>query len=90
MTEKSASFLAAFLCVLPIALGLEQGEMNLVKLIFYPLAWRCLCDKMLEVGLIPKFWGGEVFGYMIACCLIPYTYTLEKSSCIPAIHRLVR
>ena len=63
--------------------------MNLVKLIFYPLAWRCLCDKAVDVGLLPKFWGGEVLGYMICCWCIPYTYTLEKRACVPAVHKLV-
>ena len=70
-------------------LGLENSEMNLVKLIFYPLAWRCICDKSMEVGLIPKFWGGEVLAYMICCWSIPQTYLLEKKSCIPAVHKLV-
>ena len=63
--------------------------MNLVKLIFIPLAWRCLCDKLMAVGLLPKFWGGEVLAYMICCWFVPLTYLMEKRSCVPAVNKLV-
>ena len=81
--------MAALLCALPIVLGLEPGETSLVKLLFFPLAWRVVCDKLVEVGLLPKFWGGEVLGYMLACFLIPYTYMLEPRSSSPAMYKLV-
>ena len=89
MTDKMASFLAAFLCTLPMVLGLDSTETTLVKLVFYPLAWRCFYSKLIEVGLLPTFKHGDVLGYMLACFLVPYTYTMEPRSCSPPIHKMV-
>lgn len=90
MTEKTASFTAAFLSVLPIVLGLQRSEMDLLKLIFFPLAWRCLVDKLIEMGFMPKFKHGDILAYMITNCLTPYTYLLERHSCAPMLHKAVR
>ena len=89
MTAKSACFVAAFISSAPIIVGLENSEMNLLKLLFYPLMWRCLCDKLIEVGLIPRLPGGDILGYMIACTPIPYAYMLERHSNIPSVQKIV-
>ena len=89
MTEKSACLLAAIVCVLPLALGLHKNEKNLVKLIFFPLAFRCLTDLMLDVGLIPKFKHGDILGYMLTSFFVSYAYAVEKHSCPPSVTKMV-
>ena len=90
MSERSASLLAAIICTLPIAIGLRKSEMSLIKLIFFPLAWRCLCDTLIEIGLLPHFKHGEILGYMISSCLIPYSYMLERYSCPHPVMKMVK
>ena len=89
MTEKSASLLAAIVCVLPLALGLHKSEKNLVKLMFFPLAFRCLCNLLMEVGLIPTFKHGDILGYMLSCYAVVYSYVLERNSCSPSVTKMI-
>ena len=78
VSERMAIFIAAMIGSLPLSFGLQKNEINLVKLLFYPLLARCVCDKLLEIGLIPKIErGGDVLAYMLACFPIPYTFVLE-------------
>ena len=55
-TEKQKSritfFVAAFISSIPLVVGLQPGELSLLKLLFYPLAYRCVCNKFLEIGLV--------------------------------------
>ena len=90
LTEKSACLLAALVCVLPIALGLQKNEKNLVKLIFFPLAFRCLSNLLMEVGLVPTFKHGDILGYMFSCYAVVYSYVLERHSSSPAVSKMVR
>ena len=53
LTKKSMCTLAAFMSGMFLSANLANGEKNLLKLLFYPLAFRCLSDKLLEIGLVP-------------------------------------
>ena len=88
LTERSASFLAALVCVLPLV-GLQKNESNIVKLIFFPLAFRCLCNTLIEVGLIPAFKHGDILGYMIGSFVVPFAYQLERISTPAAVYKMV-
>ena len=89
MSDVQAYFVAAFACSFPIVFGLQKNELSLVKLVFFPLAFRCITDKLLEAGILPKFVGGDILGYMLVCCFCPYSYMLEYHSCPPAISRMI-
>ena len=89
LTEKSACFLAAIVCVLPLALGLHKNEKNLVKLIFFPLSFRCLSNLLMEVGLIPTFKHGDILGYMLSCFFVVYAYVCERHSSSPAVTKMI-
>ena len=80
MSERKACFIAACACALPIVFGLQKSELNLAKLVFFPLAWRCISNKLLEVGFVPKFKGGDVLAYMLVGFVVTYAYMLESSS----------
>jgi len=79
-TFKTVAFLiAGFISSLPINLVSKQ-EQNLLRLFFYPLAWRCFYDKLKELGIVPKVKHASVLFYMIHALHIGYTYTYEKQS----------
>ena len=90
LTEKSACLLAALVCVLPIGLGLHNNEKNLVKLIFFPLAFRCLTNMLIEMGLLPTGKHGDILGYMLSCYAVVYSYVQERHSCPPSVAKMVR
>ena len=90
LSDKHAYFLAALLCSLPITFGLNAAELNLAKLLFFPLAWRCLSDKVLQKGLVPNVRHGDIIVYMLVCFFCSYTFMMEKSSCPPALHKMVK
>ena len=89
MTDQMACLIAAFTSVLPLAVGLQPGEQNLLKLLFFPLAFRCLCDKLMETGLVPKFKHGDILFYMLCGVFCSYTYMIEHSSCPGGMYRMV-
>ena len=45
-------FVAGFVSSLILTIGLLPGELSLLKLFFYPLAYRCLCNTLLETGFV--------------------------------------
>jgi hypothetical protein len=57
---------------LVLAFGLNEKEKTLFKLFIYPLAFRCLGDKLLELGYLPTLPHGETITYMISCAVISY------------------
>ena len=59
-------------------IGLKSDEMKIVKLLFYPLAYRCICDKALEIGLVSPFKHGDIMFYMVSTTLWGYSYMLEN------------
>ena len=60
-----------------------------MKLFFFPLAYRCLCDKLLEKGWLPKFKHGDILGYMLASGCIGFVWSMEKYSDSPAMKKAV-
>ena len=50
--KRISFFVAGFASSIPLAVGLQPGELSLLKLLFFPLAYRCLCNKSLEIGLV--------------------------------------
>jgi hypothetical protein len=67
--------IAAIASVVPILTGLQPNEQNLIKLIFYPLAFRCLFDKIVELGWITPFKHGDILAYVLANICVGFTYT---------------
>ena len=48
MRNQQVCFFAAFFAALPLALGLQPREVNVLKMLFFPMLFRCMCDKALE------------------------------------------
>lgn len=78
MGRRLAVIIAAMASAIPIVQGLQDNEQNLVKLLFYPLAFRCLFDKLFEKGWLRKFKHGDIIGYVIANIFITFTYQQER------------
>ena len=74
---------------LALAFGLEDKEKNLLKLFIYPLALRCIGDKLLEKGILPTLPHGGVISYMIICSVITYGYTVERHSQPGSMFRMI-
>ena len=53
------------------------------------MAFRCLADKLLETGTVPKFKHGEIFFYMLCGVFCGYTYMIEHRSCPAGMYRMV-
>ena len=84
-----ACLLAAFISTMPLVIGLQSGEQNLLKLLFFPLAFRCLCNKIMEIGLVSQFKHGDIVFYMLCGVFCSYTYMIEHDSCPNGIYRMV-
>ena len=88
-SDRFICFIAAFVGAIPIALGLQKSELSLVKLIFLPLVWRCICDKSLESGFVPSIKpGGDILAYMLTTFYLTYCYMIESHSA-PAMSKIV-
>ena len=72
-------FISGAISSLPMSL-LNSTEQNLLKLFFFPLAFRCFFDKMLELGFMPRLKGGDIISYVLASSVIGYVWTYEKYS----------
>ena len=77
-------------CTLPVVLLMERKELELLKLLLFPLAIRCLVDKSLEIGLLPN-WGsmGIVLSYLFWNTFSGYNNAFEKFSNSPTMERLI-
>lgn len=89
MTDQLACMIAAFISVLPLIVGLQQSELNLVKLLFFPLVFRCLCDKMMEIGMVTPFKHSDILAYMFTGFFVSYTYMVEHASCPKSTFKLI-
>ena len=78
--KSKAAFAAAILCTIPLKLGLQTAELKILKLLLYPLTFRCFVEKLLSLGVIPKIRGGSILSYMIVTYVIAYCYVLEGRS----------
>ena len=81
ITKRSMCTFAAFISGLFLSANLANGEKNLLKLLFYPLAFRCLSDKLLDIGLVPKFKHGDIAVYMIFGFFCAFSTLIEWNSC---------
>jgi hypothetical protein len=89
MGRKLAMIIAAMVASLPLLYGLQAGELNLLKLIFYPLAFRCFVDKMIELGWLKTFKHGDILAYVLVNLFVAFTYTQERQSCPPSLFNMV-
>jgi hypothetical protein len=89
INQKQAAFIAGLISALPLAIGLDDKEQNLLKLFIFPLAIRCICDKMFEIGWLPKVKYGSIIGYMLASTIISYGFTIERHSQPASMYRMV-
>lgn len=77
-------------CVSSIPLNwLDNQEQSLLKLFFFPLAYRCLVDKLRMKGVIPDIKHGSVLGYVLSAGIIGFVWTMEKYSDSPAMKKAV-
>ena len=89
LSQKQASFIAGLISAIPLAYGLDAKEQNLLKLFVYPLACRCVCDKLLEKGYLPTLPGGSILSYMAVNSVITYGYTVERHSQPKSMYRMI-
>ena len=76
---------------LPIGLIKTKQEQNLIKLLCFPLAFRCLFDKLFEKKWLPYMGKhGGIIGYMLTASIIGVTFSFEKMSMAPSMDRMVR
>ena len=90
MSDEMACMIAAFGSGTVLAAGLQPGEMNLLKLFFIPLAWRCFCDKMMDIGLIPRFKHGDILVYMIIGFFCSFSTLVEWNSCPDPMRKTIQ
>ena len=89
LSEKQSYMMAAFLSTIPLTFGLQANELNLAKLMFFPLAFRCVCDKLLEIGVLPKLQAGDIISYMLVCFAVTFAYILEGHSVNHSVHKMI-
>ena len=75
ISRRLAIIIAAIASAVPLFYGLLPNEQNLIKLIFYPLAFRCAFDKIVELGWIVPFKHGDILAYVLASVFVAFTYT---------------
>ena len=88
MTDKAVCLIAAFIATIPLAIGLEARELNVLKMLFFPMAFRCICDMLLAKKIVPKFVFGDVLAYMCATYFMTYCGNFETHSCPPGIQKM--
>ena len=65
---------------LPI-LGLRNNEQVLLKLLFFPVAWRCFWQKIVNKRIVPRVERhGEILAYMTFSFIIGYCVCAEAYS----------
>lgn len=82
-------FISGAISSLPMSLMAEAQEQNLMKLFFFPLAFRCLFDKLFESGVIPTFKHGDILSYVLVNSLVSYVWTYEKYSNSPSLSKSI-
>ena len=90
LSSRMKAFIAAMVSVIPMYIGLQEKEKNLMKLFFFPLAFRCLSNKTIEIGLVPRPNHGDILAYGIFAYLIGFGTLMEWNSCNPAIKRNIQ
>jgi hypothetical protein len=53
LSRKYAMFISAMISSIPAIIGFNSKEMSLFKLIIFPILWRCVVTKGLEIGVVP-------------------------------------
>ena len=81
--------LAAFVSAFSIAVGMKKKEQALFKLLIYPLMFRCLITKLVEVGLFPSFKHGDILAYFAATSHLSYCQIVEKHSQQPQMYNMI-
>ena len=75
-----AIFLAAMISAIPL-MGLRKNEQSLLKLLIYPVAWRCFCTTLLENQIIPTInRHGDILAYVALSSVIGYCMVFEAWS----------
>ena len=81
LSKSKAAIVSVLAATMALVLGLQKGEIAIIKLIAYPLAFQCLCHKMLEIGLVPRMrTGGDILVYMLVCTPLAFCYINEGTS----------
>ena len=90
INRKRAMAFAAFLSAIPIVVGLNKKELSLFKLLIYPLMYRCLVTKLIELGLIPTFKHGDILGYVVTTFFYGFCQICESHSHQPQMYNMVK
>ena len=81
---------SGFLSAVSIYFIMNKKEQSLIKLLLFPLAFRCLFEKILQMGLLPNWGGpGAVLSYVIFNFVFALNFVLELYSLEPAMNRMV-
>lgn len=89
ISRRMAIIIASLFSSLPLLYGLQDNELNLLKLIFYPLAFRCVFDKAVELGWVTPFKHGDIIAYVCFNVWVAFTYTQERQSCPPSLYKMI-
>lgn len=72
--RRIAIVLAAMASSVPLYVGLQPNEQNLIKLIFFPLAFRCVVATLTDCGFKqPKH--AEIYAYFVIAWFTGWAYT---------------
>ena len=74
-------FVAAFLSAIPVIVGFSSREQSLFKLLIFPLVWRCIVSKAMDLGLLPTLnRHGDILGYVIVTTIVGFCFSTEGYS----------
>ena len=90
MTDKKVCTIAAFFATLPLAIGLQPNEINVLKMLFFPMMFRCIFDTLLAQQIVLKLEFGSVLAYMLVTFIAAYTGGLETHSCPDSMTKMMK
>ena len=74
-------FVAAFISAIPAIIGFSSREQQLFKLLIFPLVWRCIVSKAMDIGLLPTLKRhGDILGYVIVTTIVGFCFSTEGYS----------
>ena len=80
LSKSKAALVSVLAATIPLILGLQKSEITILKLIAYPLAFQCLTQKLLGLGLLPNIKRGDILAYMIVTTPLVFCYINEGGS----------
>ena len=80
LSKKRKIFIAAMISALPALIGFSSQEIRLIKLMMFPLVFRCIGTKLFEKGFPQMKRHGGIVAYVLLTNIIAFSYVLEPLS----------